>query len=94
MRDTFSKLNSNEYISSGPTKMEAFRSRSKSIAGYGKAPLLSPSSGYMAANLVIQPDGGVPGGSSAFAGSSQKTRQPSGGDIGGAASDLDTYEGQ
>ena len=77
MRDTFSKLNSNEYITSGPTKMDAFRSRSKSIAQYGKAPLLSPSSGYVAANLVIQPDGGVPGGSSAFAGSSPNVRSDS-----------------
>jgi hypothetical protein len=67
MRDTFSKLNGNAYISSGPTKTEAFRSRSKSIAQYGKQPLLSPSSGYVGANLVIAPDGLGPGGSSAFA---------------------------
>ena len=36
MRDTFTQLGADQYISSGPTKYDAFRSRSKTIV-QGKA---------------------------------------------------------
>lgn len=59
MGDTFSKLNTNKYITSGPTKSDTFRSRSKTIIN--SAAYLPVKSGVnftaSPSNIMILPDG-------------------------------------
>ena len=56
MRDTMSQLNNDFIVHSGPTKSDAFRNKSRSIALTNQ---LSPTSGgYTGKNLMIQPGSG------------------------------------
>ena len=51
MKDTFSRMNNDQYVSSCPTKYDAFKSRSKSIA-HGKAVFTNNT-------MAVSPSGGI-----------------------------------